>query len=235
MLLFRSPLRAVALSVLVAWVSSASPAAALPVTIYADGTTTYGFDPADVSAAIAAGASEPTEVDGLSDGVPFITITTPDGISGVKGKNRSSPSRGSSVWTIHIAPQTPQELLGSFALVILGHDPNDPIEKYETGNVGLEIDTELPWLFVTPEGEDPIYAAYLLGDVEAGGSYEIPIEYRVGQKIKGKGKNELGEKVFIFPRYAYAIVSIPSVPEPSVLALLLLGAASAGLAARRAR
>lgn len=237
MLLSRSPVRAVALGVLVAWGASASPAAALPVTIYADGATSYGFDPADISAAIAAGASEPTEVDGLSGGIPYITITTPDGISGVKGKNKASPSLGTSVWTIHIAPQTPAELLEDFALVILGHDPNDPIGKYQTGNVGLEIDTELPWLFVTPEGEDPIYVAYRLGDLEAGGSYDVPIEYRVGQKlVKVKGKGPSGEKLYRFPRYAYAIVSIPSVvPEPSVLALLLLGVVSARMAARRAR
>ena len=233
MLLFRSPLRAVALAVLVAWVSSASPSAALPVTIYADGTTDFGFDPADVAAAIAAGASEPTEVNGLTDGVPFITITTPNGLEGLRGKDRTEPSRGASIWTIHVSAQTPEALLQDFALVILGHDPNDPIGKYETGNVGLEIDTEVPWLFVTPEGEDPIYVAYLLGDLVAGNSYEVPIAYRLAQKLKKAGKDENGNKIFTFPRYAYAVVSIPEiVPEPSTLALLAL-AAAAGLARRR--
>ena len=39
----------------------------------------------------------------------------------------------------------------------------------------------------------------------------------------------------MFPRYAYAYVSVTGVPEPSTLALLALGAASIGFAARRAR
>lgn len=234
MLSFRIPTRAAALGLVLALGASAGPAAALPVTVYADGTTDYGFDPADVAAAIAAGADEPTTVDGLDDGVPFITVTTPNGISGVKGKDKSDPSKGSSIWTIHVDAQTPEALLQDFALVILGHDPNDPISKYKTENVGLEIDTEVPWLFVTPEGEDPIYVAYLLGDLEAGESYEIPIEYRVGQKLK-KTKNAAGEKVYMFPRYAYAIVSVSSVPEPSTLALLALGSAAAGFVRRRSR
>jgi hypothetical protein len=233
MLSVRSPLRALALGILIASLWSASPSAALPVTVYADGTEQFGFDPADVAAAISAGASQPTEVNGLTDGVPYITITTPDGITGTKGKDKTNPSTGSSIWTIHVSAQTPEALLQDFALVILGHDPNDPIEKYETGNVGLEIDTEVPWLFVTPEGEDPIYVAYLLGDLVAGNSYEVPIEYRVAQKLKKVGKDENGDKLYMFPRYAYAIASIPEVvPEPSLLALLAL-AAAAGFAGRR--
>ena len=232
MLSLRFPTRAAALGLVLALGASAGPAAALPVTVYADGTTDFGFDPADVAAAIAAGADEPTTVEGLDDGLPFITVTTPNGIPGVKGKDKTNPSMGSSIWTIHVDAQTPEALLQDFALVILGHDPNDPISKYKTENVGLEIDTEVPWLFVTPEGEDPIYVAYLLGDLVAGESYDIPIEYRVGQKLK-KTKNDAGEKVFTFPRYAYAVVSIESVPEPSTLALFALGAASAAFAKRR--
>lgn len=225
--------RAVALGLSIGCLASALPAAATPVPVYADGSTEFGFDPSDVSAAIAAGASEPTEVGTLGDGVPWLTITTPNGISGVKGKDKSDPSRGSSIWTLHLSDAAPEAELANFALVILGHDPNDPIQKYKTENVGLEIDTELPWLFVTPEGEDPVYVAYLLGDLEPGGDYQIPIEYLLAQKLK-KGKNSSGEKVFIFPRYAYAIVSISgTVPEPSTLALLLLGAVSVGVAARR--
>ena len=83
-------------------------------------------------------------------------------------------------------------------------------------------------------GSDPVYVAFLLGDLEAGEDYQMPIEYLLGQKLK-KGKNAAGEKVFMFPRYAYAVVSVSSVPEPSTLALLALGAATVGLAARRAR
>lgn len=226
-------LRAIAFTLLAGWAAGALPAAALPVDVYADGSTDFGFDAADVGAAIALGADEPTGVGPLDDGLPWLTITTPEGILGVKGKNESNPTRGTSTWTLHIAEGAPEEALEDFALVILGHDPNDPIQKYKSENVGLTVDTELPWLFVTPEGAtSPIYVAYLLGDLVAGEDYEIPIEYALAQKPK-KTKNELGEKVFTFPRYAYAIVSIP-VPEPSTLVLLALGAASLA-AARRAR
>jgi len=234
MLSLRIPARAAALGLVLGLAASAVPASALPVTVYADGTTDYGFDPADVAAAVAAGADDPTTVDGVDDGIPFFSVTTPNGISGVKGKNKENPSKGSSIWTLHVDAQTPEALLQDFALVILGHDPNDPISKYKTENVGLEIDTEAPWLFVNEDGEDPIYVAYLLGDLQAGGSYDIPIEYRVGQKLK-KTKNAAGEKVYMFPRYAYAVVQIDSVPEPSTLALLLLGGAAAGFTVRRAR
>jgi hypothetical protein len=228
---------------LAACLASALPAAALPVDVYADGTTDFGFDPADVAAAIGAGASDPTEVEGLDDGSPWLTITTPDGIPATQGKNKQNPSRGSSIWTLHIGANAPADALENLALVILGHDPNDPISKYKTENVGLTIDTELPWLFVTPgsgitttgaTGGGSVYVAYLLGDLEAGVDYEVPIEYLVGQKLK-KTKNELGEKVFMFPRYAYAVVSNVPVPEPSALALLALGALVAGAARRRAR
>ena len=233
--------RAIALGLLIG-VASAVPAAAIPVSVYADGTTDFGFDPNDVAAAIAAGANAPLPVGPLDDGVPWLTITTPDGISGVKGKNKLEPTIGSSIWTLHLAANAPEDALQDVALVILGHDPNDPIQKYKTENVGLEIDTALPWLFVTPggavsttgaAGSDPVYVAFLLGDLEAGEDYEVPIEYRLGHKPK-KAKNLSGLKLFFFPRYAYAIVSI-SVPEPSTLALLLMGAATAGFVVRRAR
>jgi hypothetical protein len=234
--------RALALGLLLG-LAGAAPASAIPVNVYADGTSDYGFDPSDVAAAIAAGADDPTSVDALGSGVPWLTITTPDGISGVKGKDKENPTTGSSVWTLHIGANAPQDQLENFALVILGHDPNDPIGKYKTENVGLTVDTALPWLFVTPggsisttgtAGSDPVYVAFLLDDLEAGEDYEMPIEYLLGQKPK-KGKNAAGEKVFMFPRYAYAVVSVTGVPEPSTLALFALGAASLGLAARRVR
>jgi hypothetical protein len=195
---------------------------ALPVTLYANGSASTGFDPADVAAALAAGASAPTPVVGLGDGDGYFSITTPDGIPGVKGKSKDNPSRGTSTWTLHVSPETPADLLQNFCVVILGHDPNDP-RKYQTKNVGLEISTDLPWRLVTPLAGGATYLAYQLGELEAGESYEIPIEYRVGQKLEKK------KGVSIFPRYAVAYLSLP---EPSTLVLGLAGVAFA-LGARR--
>jgi len=223
MLPFRDLFRASASGLLLSILLAAS-AHALPVTLYANGIPSSGFDPADVAAALAAGASAPTLVDGLGDGDGYFNITTPNGIPGVKGKSKAKPSRGTSTWTLHVAPETPADLLGNFCVVILGHDPNDP-RKYKTKNVGLEIGTGLPWQLVTPWEGGPTYLAYQLGDLEAGQSYEIPIEYRVGQKLKKK------KGVFIFPRYTVAYLSVP---EPSTLVLGLAGFAFA-LGARRKR
>jgi hypothetical protein len=223
MLLVRDLLRVSASGLLLAVLLTAS-AHALPVTLYANGIPSSGFDPADVAAALAVGGSAPTPVDGLFGGQGYFNVTTPNGIPGVKGKNKANPSRGTSTWTLHVAPETPADLLQNFCLVILGHDPNDP-RKYKTRNVGLEIGTDLPWQFVTPQGGGPTYLAYRLGDLEAGQSYEIPIEYRVGQKLKKR------KGVYIFPRYTVAYLALP---EPSTLVLGLAGFAFA-LGARRKR
>lgn len=224
--------RAAALGLLLGFATSVAPAAATPVSVYADGSTSYGFDADDVDAAIDAGATGPIVVSGLTGGTGWLDVTTPIGISGFNGTDASNPSEGDSIWTVHIDTDAPAELLEDFALVILGHDPNDPIASYQTGNVGLEIDTELPWLFVSPEGfEEFVYIAYLLGDVQAGQSYQIPIHYLVAQALV-EGTNEQDETVFMFPRYTYAAVSGLNVPEPSTLALLLVGVGAAFVAGR---
>jgi hypothetical protein len=62
----------------------------------------------------------------------------------------------------------------------------------------------------------------------------VPIEYLLGQKLK-KGKNAAGEKVFMFPRYSYAVVSVSGVPEPSTLGLVALGAVAIAFVKRRSR
>jgi hypothetical protein len=211
--------RAAACGLLFAVLLTAS-AHALPVTLHATGSS--GFDPADVAEALAAGAGAPIRVAGLGDGAGYFHVTAPNRM---KGEHKRKPSRGTATWTLHVSSETPTDLLQNFCLVILGHDPNDP-RKYKTGQVGLQIDTRLPWLFVTPEAGGPTYLAYALGDLEAGRRYEIPIEHRVGQQLERKKRGAYG-----LPRYAVAYLSLP---EPSTL---LLGLAAVGwsLRARRKR
>jgi len=207
----------------------AAPASALPVTLYADRKAVSGFDPKDVAFALELGAAEPLRVSGLIGGESYFHVTTPDGIPGVKGKSRKKPSMGTSTWTLHVAADTPDALLGDFLLVILGHDRRDPM-KYKTKKVGLEVATELPWLLVSNEAVPGMtHLAFRLGDLEAGHTYEIPIEYRYAGKLKRRD----GE--YLFPRYEVAFLSAPlGVPEPGALAWLGAAAALGLAAARRA-
>ena len=207
----------------------ASAASAYPVTLYADRHAISGFDPLDVAAALELGAAQPIVVRGLIGGQAYFAVTTPNGIPGVKGKSRAKPARGTSTWTLRVAPETPPELLDDFSLVILGHDRRDPM-KYKTKKVGLEVSTTLPWRLVENEAAPGVvHLAYSLGDLEAGGVYEIPIEYRFAGKLK-KRHGEL-----VFPRYEIAFLSAPlGVPEPGTLALLGVALALGRLARRRA-
>lgn len=233
MLWTQATARAIATGCLLSVLLLATSAGAASVTVYADGSADFGFDPNDVAAAISMGAAPPIEVGGLIGGEGFFSITTPDGIPGTLGKSKAKPARGTSTWTLQVDEDLPEpmlSLLDNLTLVILGHDPNDPL-RYKTEDVGLQIDTELPWLFVNPAGTSQTYVAFrtdlICPDLAPGSTCPIPIRYRVGQMLK-----EVNDE-FVFPRYSVAYVSLP-VPEPSVLTLLL-GAAAVGFAVRRAR
>ena len=212
-----------------ALILAAAPASATPVTLYANGATTFGFDPDDVDAAIAAGEAPPMVVTGLSGG-SGLSVTTPNGIPGSLGTSKADPSTGTSTWTVNNVSLA--ESFEDLVLVILGHDPSDPLGGfYDTENVGLEIDTSDPrWFLIQPDGfPDVTYLAYRLQDpsLAPGESTTVQIEYRVGQALFPMGDE------FIFPRYAIAFTSVP-VPEPSLLALWI-AAGVVGLAARRLR
>lgn len=230
MTFLRVPARVTLRVCLVTWLLlCASAASALPVTVYADRKAVSGFDPLDVAVAVEQGAAAPAPVSGMIGGEDFFSVTTPDGIPGAHGKSRKQPTLGWSTWTLRVAPETPAELLGDFFLVILGHDRHDPL-RYKSKKVGLAIATELPWLLVENEAAPGmVHVAFSLGDLEAGGRYEIPIEYRYAGKLKKR------EGEYIFPRYAIAFLSAPLVvPEPGTLALLATALAAACVARKRA-
>lgn len=221
--------RWLARSVLLALLLAGTAASALPVTLFANAKARSGFARADVAAAISAGAPRPIPVSGMIGGQGSMRLTTPDVIAGLQGRHKKKPVSVTSTWTLQIAPEMPAELLGEVFLVILGHDRNDP-SKYKSKKVGLEISTSLPWLLLENESRPGLFhVAYALGTLEPGGTYEIPIEYRVAGKLKKKrGKYRL-------PRFSVAFLARPAavVPEPGPLALLAAAAATGWLARSR--
>ena len=204
---------------------------ATSVTLHANAFPRSGFSRADVAAAIAAGAAQPTQVSGMIDGRGYFTVTTPyAGWGGHGGRNGKKSSSGSTTWTLRVAQETPAELLGEVFLVILGRDRSDPM-NYKREKIGLEIDTSLPWLLLENETRPGMFhIAYALGAVEPGGTYQIPIEYRVAGKLKKKrGK-------YWLPQFSVAFLARPAavLPEPAPLALLAAAAAMGWLVGRRA-
>ena len=218
--------RAAALGLLLGFAISSTPAAATAVRVYADGSEDYGFDPDDVAAAVTAGANGPIEVPVLG-AIGVFTVTTGDSVAdGFIGTDKTNPSTGTGTWTIHM-----EQDREDFALIILGHDPNDPIAAYETGNLGIEFDTEGPYAFVSPTDIDILYLALFLGDVEGGTSYSVQIGYLLAQSLELVDDGNGGVE-YVFPRYVYAYALIPSLPEPSTLALLLVGVGAVAIAGR---
>jgi MYXO-CTERM domain-containing protein len=195
---------------------SAARAHATPITLYAEGTPGAGFAPRDVAAAQAAGAAAPLALEGLvASGL--LTLTRRDALVESRGGSRRRPARGHETWLLEVAPDAPESLLGGAWLVVLGHDPSDPA-RYRSRKVGLEIDTASPWQLVSEGPAGAVYLGYRLGALAPGVRSEVPIDFRVAQRLKRHGGD------LVFPRYAVAFAPVPE-PGPGALALLALGGA----------
>jgi hypothetical protein len=147
-----------------------------------------------------------------------VSLSAPPGV--VRAPRwRGKTGRVTSTWTVRIAPETPAELLGEVFLVILGPDRNDP-KKHKSKKAWLEMSASLPWRVLENETRPgTFYVAFALGALEPGGTYQIPVEYRLSKLKKKRG-------LYWFPRYQVAFAAQPAVlPEPGSLALLAAGAA----------
>jgi hypothetical protein len=211
MLLFHRAIRWLGTRLLVPWVivGLATTAQATSLRVDARGST---------------GASLPSALSGMPVlDAAYVSLTAPPGVARVP-RWRGKPVRVSSTWTLRIAPETPAELLGEVFLVILGPDRKGPL-KHKSKQAWLEVSSGLPWLLLENETRPgTFYVAFALGALEPGGTYPIPIEYRMKKLEKKRG-------MVWFPRYQIAFAARPpAVPEPGPLALL--AAAAAGLVLR---
>lgn len=171
------------------------------------------------------GPSLPTALSGMPVlDEAWVSLSAPPGVARVP-RWRGKPVRVTSTWTLRIAPETPAELLGEVFLVILGPDGNDPM-KPKNKQAWLEVSPSLPWLLLENETRPgTFHVAYALGALEPGGTYQIPVEYRMTRLEKKRG-------LYWFPRYQIAFAARPAAPLPEPGLLALLAAAAGGLVLR---
>ncbi len=172
-----------------------------------------------------AGPSLPTALSGMPVlAEAYVSLSAPPGVVRVP-RWRGKTARVTSTWTLRIAPETPAELLGEVFLVILGPDRNDPM-KHKSKKAWLEMSASLPWRVLENETRPgTFYVAFALGALEPGGTYQIPIEYRLSKLEKKRG-------LYWFPRYQVAFAARPAAPLPEAGSLVLLALAAGALGLR---
>jgi hypothetical protein len=207
-------------------VAFATPALAVPLTLWLDSSAGIGLDASGASAARSAGVSLlPDSTFFSNTGATHITVTTPPSIpkSDVhfpKKPKQSDPIVGHSTWTVRAVDRDYNDLW----IVIQGHDPNDPNSSYyrENGKIGLVVDpADTRWALVHPAGSPGVtYLAYFIGDLVQGDSTDVPISYAVAKALKlVKGSKP---KLCLFPQYRVNFLQL-AVPEPVVTGLLAFG------------
>jgi hypothetical protein len=226
----------IAAAALMLWASSALPASAVPVRLWLQPNSGFGFDAPSVSAAQSTGVGalpDSTFFSNPASGPQHISITTPPSIPGVSivGATLANPSTGTSTWTVTAVDRANQDLW----IVIQGHDPNDANASYYNANekIGLVIDpTDANWRVVHPAGFPGVsYLAYRIGDLAQNASFDVPISYVVAQALMiVPGSSPL---LRMFPQYRVNFLELVLVPEPVLLSLLAFGGAALAMRKRQ--
>lgn len=182
-----------------------------------------GFGISAASASSAAAAGVPIfDVAALAVAKDLgIVIPAPDVQSFhlVQSPSVANPNTAASIWTVN---NTSARTLDSAWLVF-----TNP-ETYTASQVGFEIDPSAGWaLFdVIAAGQDYFYPAVFLGDIGAGDATTFAMHHRVGETLTMNGQGQL-----VLPKYHVA--ALEGLPEPTVIALILLVVAVAAVVRRR--
>lgn len=187
-------LRGLALAV-VATAVLAVPTFAASVRLYIDddpanafGIGSFGWEPGDVAAAMAAGLVEQQVGTFFSDdeGTRIGTQTLNNPIT--PSSNPASPTRTNPVAATALFGFTALDRdYTNLSIVLIGKSPLSPAGTfYDPGNIGLRIDTADGWGLVRPDptGDPDLYYLTLeVGDLLQGETAELAFEYRVAQNL----------------------------------------------------
>ena len=213
---------------LVATLLLAAPASAGPITVW--GQSGFGWDPTTITGAGGAQDMGATDLGGLPDGSMFVAdpmgtkfdIVTPDPVPVLS--HPTTPSRTNPVisevtqWSF-----TANEDFRDLYVVFVGHEPTD-VNPYDPANVGFRIDPMIaPWNTIQPDPTnfpDLWYLTYFVGDLEAGESFFLDVQYYVAEPLfPAPTPGDLQ-----FPQFRIGYIANTSVPEPAVAMLFASGA-----------
>jgi hypothetical protein len=191
----------------------------------------FGIDAATLPGALAALPLTPLANQVIKDqlGVLF-TYTVPRVIQGkADGTSRADPSFGSSTWGISPNTASYQNLWVVFRSMDWPRltDPTDQNNYYVSENVGLENLAADGWGVWHVPGTSTYYPAFNLGNLAQGATANIPIDYRVAQDLFFNSAQ--GE--FVMPRLLVGYIT--TVPEPSTVLFMAVGALGVLAVARR--
>ncbi|MDJ0785429.1 MAG: hypothetical protein QNK05_01405 [Myxococcota bacterium] len=173
----------------------AAPSLAVSVTLFVDddpanafGVGAFGWEPADVANAMAAGLVEGPNTGFFSDdeGTRIMAEVLNNPIT--PDSNPTMPSKGDPVMATALFQFTALDQdYEDLTLVVLGKSPVDPTGSFYTpGLLGLEVDAADGWGLVRPDPSglpDLYYLTLPLGELLQGNSVQIEVDYRVAQTL----------------------------------------------------